>query len=192
MLNYFKKYEEVYKYLDSYISKKINGNIEFDYTNKIKLVNKQSQNTSIISGRILKFNFEEDTIELIEKMKYIPFYDKESICYVYNFNEVGFDYKLNILVIKFLTYLNKLNVDVEGVCDFPKFVLANISKDKLNEKILELKETLNIDNEAYSFDKYSNILHKYNKLLLEFYKSLNLEDDDYIKIYKTLSLIEEN
>lgn len=155
----------VLDFLDHYISKRIEEDITFDYYNKICLYNKKSDIKKVILGKSLKLDFKENTITISKRKTYLPYYNEIETVGIYNFNDVGFNNPIDLLVIKFLKYIEKTDKTWKGVHDFPKFIIANSTSNKICKEF-------NIDKQLYTYEKYEEIVQKYIAILLDFYNIL--------------------
>ena len=170
--------EKIFKFLNKYLSMKIHDLIVFDYTDKIKLHNKNNSINYVIFGKLLCFDIKKEKIYLYNQKTYKPYYNEKKLIGTYNFNKLGFDRPLYALIIKYLFYINKNQQKTDGVNDFPLFVISKLGYD------IEISKILNINLKEYSDEKYMIILSKYKILLIDFFKTLNLEDNYYKNLYK--------
>lgn len=177
---------KVFIFLDKYVSKLIADQTEFEYVKSVKLYDKNKKERIVISGNILNFDFKNKTLSIFHKKVYIPYYNEIKLVKKIKFNQIGFDDIRNVLIIKYLTLLRKNNTEIYGVKNFPKLVIAN--NIKVIEKNIEtVWSKLEIKNEDFSEQKYNIVIEKYNKVLLEFYKSLNLKNIYYKILLKKLT-----
>lgn len=169
MFSQDKYMNNVFAFLDNYISKRIEENITFDYCNKICLYNKKSDIKKVILGKSLKLDFKENTITISKRKTYLPYYNEIETVGIHNFNDMGFNNPIDLLVIKFLKYIDKTDKTWNGVHDFPKFIISNSRNNKISKE-------LNIDNQFYTYEKYEEIVQKYIAILLDFYNILKISN----------------
>lgn len=172
---------DIFIFLNDFLSKKITEKIIFDYTNKIELFNKNKDKKYIILGKVLYFNTKEEKLYIFNKKVYKPYYNENDLSIIYNFEDIGFDQLINLLIIKYLCYCGKCDKKLDGVSNFPIFVLLNFNRDKKN-----IIKMLKIDENNYSINKYEEIINKYKLILADFFIELKLNNEDYKKIYKKI------
>lgn len=159
--------EKILIFLDDFLSKKVKDDIIFNYCNEIYIKN---SNKKVSLGKYLKINLKDRVITVVNHKEYIPYYNITDDVEKYKFKELDFIDFMDLLIIKFIKYTNCEKKKLDGVYNFPKYVIMKSKENKMKEKICK---QLNIDKNYFTYDKYKEIIKKYQILLMEFYKTLN-------------------
>lgn len=159
--------EKILIFLDDFLSEKITDDIIFNYCNEIYIRN---SNRKIALGKYLKINLKNKLVTVVNHKEYIPYYNITNEVDKYKFEEVDFTEFIDLLIIKFIKYTNCEKKKLDGIYNFPKYVIMKSKENKSKERICE---QLNIDKNYFTYDKYKKLIEKYKILLMEFYKTLN-------------------
>ncbi len=161
-----KNVEKILIFLDKFISEKISNNIIFNYCNEIYIKNTEKK---IALGKLLKIDQENKLIIVINHKEYIPYYSETEVIESYKFENINFIDFIDLLIIKFIKYTHSEKKKLDGVYNFPKYVIMKSKENVDKEKICK---QLDIDKTYFTYDKYKKIIEKYKILLIEFYKTL--------------------
>lgn len=163
-----KNVEKILIFLDDFLSDKIKkDDIIFNYCNEICIKNTDSK---IALGKFLIINQKNKVMSIANHKEYIPYYNKTDIIGRYNFEELDLINFIDLLVIKFIKYTHMEEKKIDGIYNFPKYVIMKSQDSKIKKKICE---QLDMNDEGdFTYEKYIEIIEKYKILLIEFYKTL--------------------
>ncbi len=171
--------EKIYKYNEN----------KFDYIKSMKAINEKGQieNYHIIHGQIFTINYEDNTLNIIDKKIYEGHFERINE-YKYCLKNVGIvDNKIKVI----LNYINRIRQ--KNDCEFLLYILANrkniIKKEEKNTKIGDEIDNLfklwNITEKYYSYKQYKIYLNLYEELYMDYLKNnsdINLLKYENIKM----------
>lgn len=158
--------EKILIFLDKFLNERVSNDIIFNYCNEIHIKNSDRK---IALGKFLKIDQENKLITVVNHKEYIPYYDETDIIEKYDFEKLNFTEFIDLLIIKFIKYTHSERKKLDGVYNFPKYV---IMKAKSNQEKERICKQLDIDKNYFTYDKYKKLIEKYEIILLEFYKAL--------------------
>lgn len=158
--------EKILIFLDDFLSDKIkNETIVFTYCDEIYIKN---MNKKIALGKLLIINQENKTMTISNHKEYVPYYNETDVIESYNYEELNLINFLDLLIIKFIKYTHREEKKLDGIYNFPKYVIMKTQNNKIKQKICNQLDMTDEDN--FTYEKYIEIVEKYKILLIEFYK----------------------
>lgn len=177
------QHEKVYKYNEN----------KFNYIKSMKVINEKgkTENHYIIHGQIFTINYEDNTLDIIDKKIYEEHFERINE-YKYCLRKVGIvDNKIKVI----LNYINKIRK--ENNCEFLLYILANRNKIikeeeniKIEDEIGNLFKLWNITEKYYSYKQYKVYLKLYEELYIDYLKNnLDINLSRYEKIKKQIKKV---
>lgn len=168
--------EKILIFLDNFLSDKIQEeDIIFNYCNEICI---KKTNSKISLGKLLIINQKNKIVTIASHKEYIPYYNETNIIEKYNFKELDLIDFIDLLIIKFIKYTNTEEKKLDGIYNFPKYVIMKSQDSQVKQKIC--KQLDMTDKGNFTYEKYIEIIEKYKILLMEFYKSYAKQNNKFM------------
>ena len=168
--------EKILIFLDNFLSDKIQEeDIIFNYCNEICI---KKTNSKILLGKLLIINQKNKNVTIASHKEYIPYYNETNIIERYNFKELDLIDFIDLLIIKFIKYTNMEEKKLDGIYNFPKYVIMKSKDSQVKQKIC--KQLDMTDKGNFTYEKYIEIIEKYKILLMEFYKAYAKQNNKFM------------
>ena len=168
--------EKILIFLDNFLSDKIQEeDIIFNYCNEICI---KKTNSKILLGKLLIINPKNKNVTIASHKEYIPYYNETNIIERYNFKELDLIDFIDLLIIKFIKYTNMEEKKLDGIYNFPKYVIMKSQDSQVKQKIC--KQLDMTDKGNFTYEKYIEIIEKYKILLMELYKAYAKQNNKFM------------